>query len=245
MLNYEKKTCVDFCEKHNINLFQMFRDGAPIHDPYCPDCADEKVALRREEEKRQHLARRLADLDIGKRFRGRTFDEYQVQTKEQTKVKAGCQRYAETFAERRKAGDCLLLMGRPGTGKNHLVAAIAERVTTDGFLVLHTSAIKLVRSIKETWDKHNRTTEAEAVERFLAPDLLIIDEIGAQFGSQTEQVFLMEVINGRYADMLPTILLTNLDAASLSTCLGEQIVDRFYEGKSQVLYLPWDSYRRK
>ncbi len=41
--------------------------------------------------------------------------------------------------------------------------------------------------------------------------LLIIDEVGVQFGSAAEMAILQEIINARYeSDILPTILISNL-----------------------------------
>jgi DNA replication protein DnaC len=223
------------------------------NDWYCPVCtqadADQEQRQKdrdeRIEKQRQNILARLAALDVGKRFKGKTFENYVVSNDRQRVAVSTCRRYAETFTDRFDSGDSMILAGRPGTGKNHLAAAISTAVVEAGFTVLHTTALKLVRAIKETWGRDKDQTEGEAIARFMAPRLLIIDEVGVQFGSHTEQIYLMEVINGRYADMLPTILLTNLCLEDLTDCLGEQVVDRFYEGKGQVIIFDWNSHRRE
>ena len=48
------------------------------------------------------------------------------------------------------------------------------------------------------------------VAGFIRPDLLILDEVGVQFGSETEKMILFEIINGRYEQLKPTIVISNL-----------------------------------
>lgn len=190
---------------------------------------------------------RYARLQVGRRFLSRGFDDYQVDpaNKAQAQALKTCQRYAETFRDRREAGDSLILTGSPGTGKNHLAAAICKAVIDMGLSALHTTALRLVREVKQTWGRNAGLSEAEAIEGFISPDLLVIDEVGCQFGSQAEQIVLMEVINSRYADMRPTVLLSNLPVGELKGILGPQVVDRFYEGKSVVLEMFWPSHRQR
>ena len=206
---------------------------------------EEQEERRKWKKQKELITRRYDHLAIGTRFKGCTFDNYYPADEAAAKVKKICQRYAETFGDRRKSGDSLILTGSPGTGKNHLSAAICKAVINANMTALHMTALKLVREIKETWRKGSERSEKEMIDFFLAPDLLAIDEIGAQFGSQAEQVLLMEVINSRYADLRPTILLSNLPVAELENQLGAQVVDRFYEGRSSVLVMEWPSYRRR
>jgi len=114
-----------------------------------------------------------------------------------------------------------------------------------GFTSLHTTALKLVRNIKESWGKNSGLSEQEAINKFLIPDLLVIDEIGVQFGSNTEKLFLTEVISERHENMRPTILLSNLNLQDIETYLGTRAIDRFHEGKSSILQFTWDSWRRR
>lgn len=72
--------------------------------------------------------------------------------------------------------------------------------------------IRAVRSVKETYAKGSGRTEAQALRDLVDPDLLILDEVGVQFGSDTEKLILFEIINGRYEASRPTIVISNLAA---------------------------------
>ena len=105
--------------------------------------------------------------------------------------------------------------------------------------------MKLVRRVKETWGKGSEETESQAIRNFTLPDLLVVDEIGVQFGSQAEQIILTEIINDRYEAMRPTIIISNLTVPQLEEILGKRVVDRFYESGGRVLVFNWQSYRRQ
>lgn len=77
------------------------------------------------------------------------------------------------------------------------------------------------------------------------PDLLILDEVGVQHGSDTEKLILFEIINGRYEAARPTIVISNLDAAGLEQFLGERAFDRLREGGGRLVVFDWESHRGK
>ncbi len=74
-------------------------------------------------------------------------------------------------------------------------------------------------------------------------DLLILDEVGAQLGTDWERLMLFKIVNERYKAQLPTIIVSNIDASGLADYLGERIVDRMREGGGMTLVLDWPSYR--
>ena len=54
--------------------------------------------------------------------------DYLAESPKQRKALDTCQEYADNFRAHFEAGRCLLLLGKPGTGKTHLAAAIAGQV---------------------------------------------------------------------------------------------------------------------
>ncbi|EDH5493481.1 AAA family ATPase, partial [Salmonella enterica subsp. enterica serovar Java] len=80
---------------------------------------------------------------------------------------------------------------------------------------------------------------------FASLDLLIIDEVGVQFGSASELAILQEIVNVRYENVLPTILISNLTFEQLKDTIGERIVDRVTNGGRNRLAFNWESFRGK
>lgn len=75
-------------------------------------------------------------------------------------------------------------------------------------------------------------------------DLLVIDEVGVQRGSDDEKATLTDVINQRYRDMRPTILLTNLPGNDLKELLGPRVMSRLTE-KATFVSFKWDDWRKR
>lgn len=234
----------------------MFQCPDALHYTRCPDClqkmGEERAeALRRErgaieaEMRTAEQKRLFSEVQIGKRYRGQAWGDYQPSTETARKVFEACRNYATNFREATETGRCLVMIGGPGTGKNMLSALICQDVAGQGFTALHTTAMKLVRRVKESWGKGSEETESQAIRNFTVPDLLVVDEIGVQFGSQAEQIILTEIINDRYEAMRPTIIISNLTVPQLEEILGKRVVDRFYENGGRVLVFNWQSYRRQ
>jgi DNA replication protein DnaC len=219
---------------------------------YCPVCAEAQAAIERdrlakEEQERQESVKRaqvrryLADSCIGERFRGLAFTDYRPVCAGAAKVLQACREFVADF--RVGCGVNLVFVGSPGTGKNMLSAIIGQELMDRGFSFLHTTAVKVVRRFKDSW-KTPGVTEEEVLRYFVTPDLLVIDEVGVQFGSATEQLYLTEVINDRYESRRSTILLSNLTMKQIEETLGVRAVERFHEDSSRVLVFDWQSYRR-
>src|SRR5690606_20967905 len=126
----------------------------------------------------------------------------------------------------------------------HLAVGICHEVIAQDKMAVFTSVLGAVRSIKETFRRDSEKTEMEAIEAFIEPDLLVLDEVGVQFGSDTERMYLFEIINGRYENLRPTIVISNLAKGELSKFLGERVVDRLREGGGKMVIFDWPSYRK-
>lgn len=186
----------------------------------------------------------LGGIRLGKRYRGKGFDQYLPTCSDAEKIKAKCQGFARTFSDRLDAGDNLLMLGNFGTGKNALAAAICQEIALGGFTSVHTTVLKMLRRIKSTWHKKSDELEQDVIDAFILPDLLVVDEIGVQFDTVSEKLLIFEALNGRYEEQKPTILISNLvELADLSTFLGARVMDRMREGQTGILRFTWESYR--
>ncbi len=222
----------------------------------CPEC--EKIAQEQRDEaerarllgvaktkKQRYIERVLGDAEIPKRFQQRTFDNYRAEGEEQIAVLNKAKAFAEKFPRAMELGASFVFYGPPGTGKTHLACAIANYVIrTYGNTALFVTVFDLIQRVKATYVSSDKT-EREIMQGFTAPDLLILDEVGVQFGTEYEKIIITDLINRRYADMRPTIILSNLDQAELEQYLGARVIDRMFEGGGGVLAFGWGSYRAK
>lgn len=252
-LNIEQKgTMTKTCDIHGEYSGDVFKWGETTHEPKCQKCSDEKEFKRANEEKntnfrnsRDSMLRSFSGAGIPPRFKDKTFDDYITSTDKSVKALSTCKKYANNFNTRLEAGGGIILCGAAGTGKTHLASAIVNKIKTDRYASAFMSAISTTRHVKSTYGRDSNKSESEAISDFLKPDLLVIDEVGVQFGTDAEKIILFEIINMRYQHVKPTILISNLALDELSEYIGERVVDRMHEGGGAVLSFDWDSYRRQ
>lgn len=223
------------CDRHGPYQISMVDDYGTVRykAPVCPVCAAE------------HASRRLLEsAAIPVRYQNCDFDSFIVELPAQQAALDTCRDYAENFARYAADGTCMVFSGPPGTGKNHLATAIARTVLGMGYSVLQVTAYGLILRIRQTWGKGgDGESESDIVRAFAKADLLIIDEVGKQFGGDLDQMHLFEVINSRYLEMKPTIVLSNESAQGIEGYLGVAAFDRLCE-RGLLVQFDWPSYRR-
>lgn len=234
------------CKKHKDVECEILTSGDKIYH-FCPKCAKDQTAqeIRNKARIQQgRINRGISNSMLSSRFRSKTFDNYIVENSRQIKVVEEIKKFIENF----EACVGIILIGKNGTGKNHLASAIVnEIIRKQGKTALITKAIKIVRKIKESWKREDEY-ESTIVNSFVTPDLLVIDELGVQYCSDTEKMYLTEIIDDRYEEHNPTILSGNVTIEELETIVGERAIDRFreknYKGDSVIVF-DWESYRGK
>ncbi|WP_245153360.1 ATP-binding protein [Allopusillimonas ginsengisoli] len=198
------------------------------------------AAKQRNESIAQDVFRRAA---IPPRFAARKLSTFNAHCDSAAEALNIARSYASDFDGVLETGRSLIFVGGVGAGKTHLATGIAHSVMEQGYCALFSSVIGAVRSVKETYRRDSSKSESDAILALIKPDLLILDEVGVQFGSDAEKLILFEIINGRYEHMRPTIVISNLALAGLKEYLGERIIDRLREGGGKQVVFDWPSYR--
>lgn len=241
------------CQTHGPYKAKLHPNIFNPSKPYvggCLTCLAEKRAAEDERKERERQAEHnrtvnclLADSMIPARFADRTLADYRATVPGQRMALGVCKAYAEAWPEKRASGASLVLTGSPGTGKTHLACAIASAAIREHLAsVKFATVAKLLRFIKDTYRKDSERSEQQAINRLIDPDLLIVDEVGIQVGSEHEKLLMFEVLNARYQELRPTILISNLDGSELEAFLGHRIMDRYRECGA-VLAFDWQSFR--
>ncbi|MBD2797704.1 ATP-binding protein [Xenorhabdus sp. 18] len=171
-----------------------------------------------------------------------TFDNYIATTPEQQKALAKALRYAENFGN---SFGGFIFSGNPGTGKNHLAAAIGNHIIQNGKSILIATLPDLMMRVRETYQKDAKINESALVDDLCAVDLLVLDDVGVQRNNLNEDLIIFQVVDRRLANKKPVGVLTNLDFEQLTTVLGERVIDRLRMGTPTVINFNWQSYRRQ
>lgn len=238
------------CETHGAYCGTERSLGHRVIRPRCPMCNEERKAAEKKQAEQRDRAHKInmvkrlfGNSGIPPRFEGRSFDNYRATDENQSRSLNIAKTYAEQFEDRLRHGGGLAFCGKPGTGKTHLACAIANAIIFTGRSAVFTTVIRAVRSVKDTYRRESTMTEQDAIDKLVVPDLLILDEVGVQFGSETEKMILSEILNTRYERFRPTILISNLTPDELGDYVGTRALDRTKEGGGAVLAFTWDSYR--
>jgi DNA replication protein DnaC len=221
--------------------------GREIWSP-CPSCASERAEAEREAAETERQLRERARIEemlgraaIPVRFVGRSFDSYRADTPGQRAALTAARDYAENFERHARTGESLLMLGKAGTGKSHLASAILQAIMP-AHCGLYTTAADVIEMIRETWRRDSEKSQARVLHTLSTVPLLVIDEVGVQYGTESEQNTLFQIIDRRYRDRRPLILMANLQPVELQQLLGDRVYDRLRE-VSKVLTFEWDSYR--
>ena len=149
--------------------------------------------------------RRLSLIDTrSKNIRFSTFQE----TEDNRKNLSIARNYVDNFEIMLGKGQGLLFWGDVGTGKSYTAALIANELIDKLQSVIMTSFVKLIE------------------------DMLIIDDLGAERGTDYALEKVYDIVDSRYRAAKPVIFTTNLSISEMKMCTDiryNRIYDRIFE----------------
>jgi len=251
----EERLCPNHGAHESFNLTYL---GKTVTVNSCPKCIDGKISSWKERVQGKFIetAERLIQKNVPKRFWTASIESFQATIPHMEEIKTRVLEFVSN-----PEGKSLVMIGKPGTGKTHLgyaiykyflISSLSENSLNSSQKPIFTTALDIIRSFKECWrqypvdeDQYRPLfiSEREALIHYGNASMLIVDEIGVQFQSDTERLILTEIINYRYERMLPIVVISNLKPSQLTTVLGERVIDRLKEG--EFLIFDWESWRGK
>ena len=234
-------------------------------EPTCPICGGTGFEIRSHADgltsatpcpcsRIQRGDRLLRQARIPRRYEHCTLSSYEVHDPSHEKACA----IASDWVDRWPLVDHgLLFLGRPGTGKTHLVVGMArELARVKGARVLFYEQRELLKELQATFDSANGRTESDVFRPIVGCDVLILDDLGAGRTTAWSRDVLHDVLVQRYNDKTPLLLTSNhapgdddaerRDPAALTLRdrLGDGLISRLYE-MCRVVVVEGADYRRR
>ena len=261
----EARTC-DLHGTYSAQLLELVRkpNGYPKAGPAglhsflapfwtkCPNCDGE---IQRETDARDAeirggmsaakamAAARNREAGIPARYDGATLWNWDHGPDQQRRVWNWAREYAGSLDVVLQTGRCGVFSGAPGTGKTHLAVGLLKHVMEKGGTGRYLTVMDLLGTIKDTFGNAAKETETQAVAKLVAFDLLVIDEVGKSLDSTYELAQFFRVLDRRYSEVKPTLLVTNLNRDKFIAFVGEAVVDRLKEAGGSLLVFDWSSQR--
>lgn len=139
----------------------------------------------------------------------------------------------------------ILLIGPPGVGKSHIAQGLGLRAATNGFQVLYRSIFDAVSELRQA-DAIDE--KRKVLNKYLKPDLLIIDDMGLKKLPSHSGENLFEIIMRRF-ELKSTIMTSNRPIDEWGKLIGDvptatAILDRFLS-RAEIIEIKGKSYRLK
>ena len=244
----DAQSFLDGLKRQSLNAQRERREllkkaGLPeeyLETPYtCPICKDTGFANGVICTCHKKLLRSLAYQQINKRypldlcsFEGFRLDYYPEEPDSRTglsprrrmaEIFEFCMHYAEDFG---RHSPSLFLCGATGLGKTHLSLSIAREAIAKDFAVIYGSTQNLLHELEEEHFGRRPADEGAMQEMLLSCDLLILDDLGAEFSTSFTVAALYNIINSRINAGLPVIISTNLTPTELEAKYTQRITSR-------------------
>lgn len=175
---------------------------------------------------RTHLAQAA---ELPRRLARQTFQNYVPLDEPAPPQGRGSNRAALTAARAFAAEPCgwLVLSSPPGTGKTHLLAAIANERLRANQPAIFLTAPDLLDELRQGFgERQPGGADYDArFARLCAAPLLLLDDLGAESATAWAAEKLFQLLNYRYNHELPTALATNFPLHKLPARLGSRLQD--------------------
>jgi len=197
----------------------------------------EREEMLKEKERKRNEAI-LGHDGIPKRFKRRNFDNFESRTSMLRDAADSTRNFVEavvTMREHEGSPGTLMLLGAPGLGKTHLGVAMVRAAQESGLRAFYSSPHKYLRDLRRSFDLHN-TREVDAL--YGDAELLVLDEVTRITSSEDFYLQSMfTLIDYRYENDLPTVLIGNHHQAEIKRVFGEALWRRVEEDGMDIVRL--------
>ncbi len=140
----------------------------------------------------------------------------------------------------------LYIFGDVGRGKTFLINSIAKEILDRNFSVIYLTATKLFRFMNDYLYAFSERKEVlqDKYDMIFSCDLLIIDDLGAEAGRESDKSNLFDIVNERIDAGKPIIFSSNYNEDGLKDIYEERVFSRII-GSSTIYEIFGEDLRLK
>lgn len=224
------------CEDHGPFASEIDRR----RQDHCPTCATEANSTMGAWRQAHGNYARWMRSGIPARYRNRVLANFKPLNRSCEDALAQVRGYVDRLEQHYDEGRGLALIGPIGVGKTHLVCGALTAIIAAGRGGRFISTTDLFATIKAGFGTKGDSQGDDLLDELARAQWLVLDDLGAERGSEWEQSTLHALLGRRYDDTLPTIVTSN--TFDLRRFVGDRVADRLRECTTFV-ELSGDSYR--
>jgi DNA replication protein DnaC len=163
-------------------------------------CMDYQLADEVKTERKMKVLRKQLEIFdehslINEKLKNASFTNYIPSNPKQERAKKLFMRYAEVFDPDKPIN--LYCYGSFGIGKSHLAKSSADDLMKKGKSCIFISVPKLLRKLKDTYNKESIATEDKLLQALEAVDVLILDDIYSEKPTKWALEKMFDIIDSR------------------------------------------------
>lgn len=151
-------------------------------------------------------------------------------------------------------GGIVCLVGKSGTGKTRMAYEIAKSSTLPDDRIkqinnesmrpaIYRTMVEICAELRSAFHSQSDMTEFQLLRWYRNAALLVIDEVQEGTATPFENQKLTAIIDSRYQDARPTILIANQSLADFSKTISPSVISRIHEC-GRVIECNWQTYRK-
>lgn len=197
-IEIDGKLCCPVCNQARQAIFYM---GGIKHTARCI-CKCEEDEYQQEKTK----------MEVSEKKKGIKDEAYLTYTFDKSEADITfAKRYCDEFEKYKSENIGMQLMGECGCGKTYIAACIANELTDKNYSVLMANVLWILQ--RASFKNPDADSFLQSLQGY---DLLIIDDFGAQRGTEYTSEQIYNVVDMRYRARKPLIITTNLSRKDIN-----------------------------
>lgn len=242
------------CEIHGPYEYEGRKIGTIVLGNVCPQCQelmfernDKELKEKKEKEDAEAWEFKLKTSGLPNSFRDVDLKKLESHSEKEGKMHEFMRTYVRNFSKvlsvEHPSG--VIFSGTYGSGKTTVAAAMVTELLKNGYGASYLSCNDFLLRAKEAMAFNSQLKSSALIDKYTSPHFLVMDEFGAHSGTEVDFQLLFSIINGRYLNGLPTLLVTNMPASDLNIYVDQRILERVKGKDGPHLNFDWNSYRKK